>query len=259
MPLRGPESLKKLRPLSVERVRRLRERFVGVPDSAVAKLPPDPGRTHVPGDRTLCATDAWEEIPIDQKWMSAARLVYQGDDLVIGELRIFPREQVAPWTWNGNEVDERFEPSAWSAELLGIVARVPHGGLSARVLRKVRLREHARVLSEKLAQWARVAGYAGHGFKVPATERPRPERRTGRSDIFYAKLAWEYVRALARDPRRPVALLAHKRKLPKERVRDMLHEARERGLLSPGHRGRSGGALTTRAMNLLSTPRKKKR
>lgn len=226
-------------------------RFVGIADADLAR--------NSYGD--VVRRDWWEAQTIDARWMCAARFVYQGADLVIGELRIFPREQVADWNIPGQER----AAGIWSAELLGHGARAPRGGLGARTLRKVHLREIAEVVRRNLEATARSAPqvfepghmYGDSGIKKP-DERPRPVRRTGRSDHFYAALAAQYVRALAHNSRRPVAWLAEKRKLKKEQVRDMLHEARRREILAPGIQGRAGGVLTSRGRELLGARRARK-
>ena len=191
-------------------------RFINVADTALANNE----------RKEVVRRDWWEERPIDAKWMSAARFVYQGADLVVGELRIFPREQVAAF----HVTDQERTGGTWSAELLGHSARAPRGGLGARILRKVHLRALAEAVRRDLEAMERGAPqafepggmYGDSGIKKPAA-RPRPARRTGRSDHFYAVLAAHYVQALARDARRPVAWLAAKQKLRNEQVRDMLH------------------------------------
>jgi hypothetical protein len=80
--------------------------------------------------------------------------------------------------------------------------------------------------------------------------RPRPRRSTGRDDLPYARLARDYVTA-NRGSRSPVKDLAEARGERPARIRDMVHEARERGLLSPANSGVRGGVLLPRAEALL--------
>ncbi|MEO6026653.1 MAG: hypothetical protein ABIR79_07305 [Candidatus Binatia bacterium] len=252
--------------LSSSRVKALGRRFVEVTEDDIKKLRrPSPPTQRGPKKNAVCShcggswtaeladvivDNIWEESPVDANWMTAARLVYEGYDLVIGELRVFPRDKVAD--------DDRVEdPREWSADLLGQYARVPHGGLSARLLRQVRLK-HADRRSGLLRLYAerhpRLFEPSGRlhtlGMKKPKVEADS-KRGARRSDTFYAVLAAEYVEAMARDPQRPVLVLAKRRGLQASRVRDMLHTARKRGLLTSGTQGRSGGGLTARTIELL--------
>jgi hypothetical protein len=95
--------------------------------------------------------------------------------------------------------------------------------------------------------------------------RPRERRNVGRDDRFYARLAAEYVQRLAAGSVHPVKDLAAKRGETPGRIRDQLHEARVRGLLSKGEAGKRGGYLLPRARQLLGgvqptpTPRRRRR
>src|SRR5437870_4382974 len=76
-------------------------------------------------------TEQWFTVPVDTEWIAAFRLILQieGNDYVptLGELRIFPSEAFpSPG------------PGLWSAEALGLFARVPPGGITARLLRKIK-------------------------------------------------------------------------------------------------------------------------
>jgi hypothetical protein len=228
-----------------ERLEALRRRFPAVTDAAVADI--------TDRHRNVVATEAWEELPINEEWMSMARFVYDGPDLVIGELRIFPREPVGPFS-----IPLDRAPGIWSAELLGNKARVPRGGVSVTLLRSVRLSPHRRVITKTLEEAAveRPDMFENpstllSGFKLPTPERPRAARRSARSDAFYAALAAQYVRALAQDPRRPIVRLARARKMKTSQMRDLIREARERGLLSQGRQGCAAGALMPRAREIL--------
>ena len=78
---------------------------------------------------------------------------------------------------------------------------------------------------------------------------PRPGRR-GRGDLFYAELAAEYV-ARAETTSNPVEELAGERNLTASQIRNLLYEARQRGLLSKGVQGRAGGQLSDEAKEIL--------
>jgi hypothetical protein len=72
----------------------------------------------------------------------------------------------------------------------------------------------------------------------------RPGRR-GRPDRFYAEVAAEYVDALAGG--RPIKDVSRERFLSASQVRDLVSEARRRGLLTKPPKGRAGGHLTAKA------------
>lgn len=98
---------------------------------------------------------------------------------------------------------------------------------------------------------------AEHGITKPIAAAA-PGRRRGRKpfpDRFYAEVARDYIDAIAKGSRNPTLDAA--RRLPanrRRRVRDILHEARNRNLLTPAPKGRrQGGDLTETARALLAT------
>lgn len=78
----------------------------------------------------------------------------------------------------------------------------------------------------------------------------RPGRR-GRPDVFYARLAAEYVELLSASST-PTKDLAEKHDYSATSMRDYLNQARVRGLLTRSQQGRAGGELTEGALKLLS-------
>jgi hypothetical protein len=140
--------------------------------------------------------------------------------------------------------------------------KVPSGGITQDVLRRVRLSGIGPAVMD-VRSWAQNSGIGGlraqfnqaFGTAFPQLQadpgaRPRQERATGRPDLFYARLAAAYVKA-AKSSRTPIKDLAAARKLPASRVRDMVHEARVRGLLSTSDSGIRGGFLLPRAEAML--------
>jgi hypothetical protein len=137
--------------------------------------------------------------------------------------------------------------------------------LTAETLRRVRIGDYVRFLEPVLehlrnpAGWsaariaARIARFraAGFGFLVDGTEKPRmPARRgshAGRprlSNQVLARAVSAYLGALERDSARPVLDAATRLGERPERLRDLLHRARLRGLLAGSKSGTAGGALT---------------
>lgn len=196
------------------------------------------------------------ELPIDKRWTSALRLALQDGHLVVAEVRVFPNEP------------SRRAAGLWSYEELGAAAKVPRGGLTTGLLRKVKLGSYVRyarrtleALTKRLAEYLEhaPAGTGAEFYRALASPAAPPaRRRRGRPDRFYARLAAGYLRAWEHGSRRPVAELADQHGVPQPQMRDMLHEARERGLLTKGDPGKSGGALTAPARALLH-PTKRQR
>lgn len=165
----------------------------------------------------------------------------------------------------------------------------PQGGLTTRLLRRVKLGEHLAAITAVLRGWAsggtpleerttHIPAAPGRGSQKRITvgpedfdrdiaeglgfsEPPRERRpgRPGRSDREYAELAREYVEALESGSRSPTADVAQKahRFTDASHIRDGLHEARKRGLLTrPQTKGKAGGVLTDKAHALLAEQRR---
>src|SRR5438034_10949955 len=79
------------------------------------------------------------------------------------------------------------------------------------------------------------------------------QRGRTRSDEFYAELAFEYEWEVRQGNPRPVKTIALRGGLSAMRVRDMLHAARHRGLLSKTRQGRSAGKLTQKGATKLES------
>ena len=76
-------------------------------------------------------------------------------------------------------------------------------------------------------------------------------------DTELARIAAIYVEC-CRDPdteRAPVKATAERPEMPRSRIRDLLHAARGRDLLTAGGRGIAGGSLTEKAVRLLNDGR----
>jgi hypothetical protein len=192
------------------------------------------------------------------------------------------------------------EPLLTRVELRPWANRAPEGGVTARLLRELRIGEayaavraflvgqlkaiaagdypeavrrglaqlggdeQARKRLEKsilqgLAEWTdshpdRAPTWNVHaaGYTVAdALKEPRRPGRRGRDDAFFAAFAAEYVARVAEGSSRPVAELAKRRHLSPERVRDVLHQARTRELLTRPASGKAGGHLTEKALALF--------
>jgi hypothetical protein len=97
---------------------------------------------------------------------------------------------------------------------------LPRGGLTTRVLRRIRVGRWMELAHDGLA---RERDMFDRRIAAPwnALARARPRRRSGRADGFYAELAREYV-ALAPADRHPVVTLATVWRAQRTHVRDWL-------------------------------------
>jgi hypothetical protein len=115
-------------------------------------------------------------------------------------------------------------------------------------------------VSREVLRIARTGEAAWHWddspFKPPqpprgwATNLAKRPGRAGKPDLDYALFAAEYVQLLDRP--KPLLALARKRRLSPSQARSKLYEARRRELLTdPPVRGRAGGELTSKAVDIL--------
>jgi hypothetical protein len=96
------------------------------------------------------------------------------------------------------------------------------------------------------------------GFRQQTNEPPpHVPRKNSPSDLTLAKLAEDYSKAIHKKRsgghRRPIAEIAVKRRLTVERIRALIYQAREKGLLtrqSEGQ-GKAFGDLTEKAKAVL--------
>ena len=165
----------------------------------------------------------WLEVDFAPGWRAAYFLVPYGGQPVVAEVRIFPADE-----YPGRDA------GAWRAQFLGVRA-APGVKLGAE-------RKHAVALLKLLAPtWP--DGARGF-YAAPEGAASKRGQTRGRPDRFYAGLARDYVTRCSRGSRRPVADVAKRHKLAVSIVRDAIHEARARGLLSKGRQGAPGGQLT---------------
>ena len=168
-------------------------------------------------------------------------------------------------------------PVVTGVHVLAFGQRVPLGGLNANVLRRIRL----GAVDEALREWREdrrspkgwdMPGWSSGALKEleeeteplfaaldPWLTNPRRPGRHGRADEDYARLAAAYVDLIDRGSRTPIRDLAEELRarggdwLSDESLRQLIHTARSRGLLSPSPPGKAGGALTPAAIELLGS------
>lgn len=177
-------------------------------------------------------------------WAVDAWVVVRRGRPVVGEIRVSPAEPAS-----------REPGKPWSGE----AASVPPRGLERRLLVKVPVGAYAtgmvarasrtsNTTERELSIWFLNYMLPGSGALA---RRPRPRRAVGRDDLFYAELADAYVQRLDEKSMSPVKDIADARNETPAHVRDLLHEARVRDLLSKGSPGKRAGYLRPRALALL--------
>jgi len=185
-------------------------------------------------------------------WCVLVRVVRsRNGNPVVGEVRVFPAEDEFRRSEAGLGTEE------WSGCYTGQAATVPKGGLTARLLKTVKLGEALRGglgamrwvtdgdpeelvdLSESFPRWRLRASRAKRGgrLRIP--------------DEALVKVAAVYAKSWSGGSPNPVVVTARRLKLPRARVRDWLHLARERGLLIPAETTRPHGELTGKGERLL--------
>jgi hypothetical protein len=192
------------------------------------------------------AHEAWAEVEIDRDWVAAYRLIPQGGEVVLAELRLLPNE---PGRKAGH----------WSADTLGARAPAPPGGLTADILRAVPIGEHRRLIENSLGEWKATLGKEffmrrdlGELVEVIAQDVAQRPGHEGRGDPFYARVAALYVARIEEGNRRPIPQIARELGRTPAYVRNVLHDARQRGLLTKTQPGKAGGNLTAKARRLLA-------
>ncbi len=181
------------------------------------------------------------ELPIEgaEGWYVSAVFLQESDQLVMAELKVFP----GPRRGEGRRTGRR-KPGEWSGRRDALAA-VPNGGVSARLLRCIRLTDLQELVAASLPEGSGDGGGAG-----PLAGVGRPGT-AGRPDRYFAEWAFAYAKKLAEGSRSPIKDLAAEHGGNPGQVRDLIHDARVRGLLSKERQGRAAGSLTPRAIELL--------
>jgi predicted transcriptional regulator len=123
--------------------------------------------------------------------------------------------------------------------------------VTARLMRSLPIGEIQQVaqaaLVTRTGPWERdVPNRWGAAF----AEAPRPGRK-GRDERAYAEVAAMYLALVHGGSKAPLVDLAKRLNYSVSRIKNIIHEARRRGLLSKSSRGRRGGELTEKARRLL--------
>lgn len=198
--------------------------------------------------------EAWVELPLSPEWTVAYFLVDQDGTPRVAEVRIFPTEP-----------HKERPRGQWSGSVLGVKAQVPHGGLPARLLRRVRIAQvfkatltRLRAVAHPLYRDQYVTVFVPRRRPASASAEKGPRRgRPRRPDADFVRFAADYAGAIRRGDDRPIEAVAKHHRLTVVQVRALIHKARVRGLLgdAPGW-GVAGGELTPRGRALLAALRR---
>ena len=173
----------------------------------------------------------------------------ENDDVLVVETRISDHEE---WV-----VTARYEVRVDGLWLVGLniapasLYPSPKSPISTPVLRGCHLGD----LKQLARDWLSIREQVGLDIDTDTDEFMRNRRpgSVGRSDLFYTRVAFQYVELMKKGEKSPImATLADQRNVSQSSARDLIHEARQRGLLTPTKRGQKGGELTERAKKLLA-------
>jgi hypothetical protein len=194
---------------------------------------------------------------IEVGWAYEMHLLRQNGCWVVTQLRVFPGSDnlnlqiLFNRTLYSIELGDADEAARWARELAHFVLSRPRqelpvpvqpGGLTARHLRRVPFGRHAPA--------AMLKGLDAASRKIADSYRRLAAR--GGGDVKLARIAGLYAEALKRRSKRQNADVARQLGMKVSQVRDAIHLARRKGLLSSTRKqGVPGGELTPRAVEML--------
>lgn len=209
--------------------------------------------------------EAWYETDLGDGWLAAFRLAAKNGHPIIAELRIFP-----------NHPGKR-DPGTWCVEQEGIanaVKFVPSGGITPKKVRGVTVEREMKTAIVALRDFYEFIRESAvdrdqlesddemplviAGMSAAIKAEPRRRKPGGALDVQLAEIARRYEQIYDNpDTRRTVTKsLAEEIGKSGGQTSRLIHQARERGLLSGGdQRGRSGGRATPRAHEILRNSR----
>jgi hypothetical protein len=202
--------------------------------------------------------DDWLRDVSGGRWVADAWVTIRKGRLLVGELRVFPLASAPalpgqPWKGGPDDVPA----GGIDRRLLGVVPAGRYAPLAAAWATETagqpdfhRLQPGDPHVSLSLLNLA----LPGISELVKTGQRLRPRRHAGRADRWYAKLSQEFIERLAKRSIKPVTEIARRRGKMPEQIRDWLHEARSRGILSKARPGKREGHLTEYGLSLLQAP-----
>jgi hypothetical protein len=184
--------------------------------------------------RAVDVTDTVLEQKIGDNWVAFYRIVNQNGAPVVGEVRIFPSEPQG----------ER-PIGTWSGEVRGTAASVPLGGITGRLLRRVRIDHQSLAPLVRLRQGAPAESLLAWAIEKrdfrarrQLRRRPGPGRPRTRPEVL-ARAAVVYEQAL-RHRRPPLQAIARQLRVKVSTARGLASRARKDGFLEPATVGKRG-------------------
>lgn len=219
-----------------------------------------PKRSSTPVSPGVWAIVALDSDAVEQ-WQLLVRVVDQGGRAAIAELHVIPGAHPdATDDW----VEFTTHPGAMTLLADTTRHRIPVGGINPGLLRSIGLSSLLARVSRGLHLIDEDTGgkvfdgelLGPHGLTDAALRAPgSPANRKRRSDHDLVIVAAAYLDAIhtgSRHPRKDAAQTLGRGWTP-TRVRDHLHAARTRGLLTNPPEGYAGGYLTEKARTILAS------
>ncbi len=177
------------------------------------------------------------ECPISRwpGWNAAATFQTLGQKEVLSSITVFPgsnRESARAGEWR------------------------PHSPQAREVLQQSALRKEI-LRDVPIARLHQLAKSVRGNLLVRELRLPKPltvhpgEEGAGREDREFLEIAVRYAALMATGTTRYRKLMAEELRTTSERVRDLIRECRERGLLTKSTQGQAGGRLTPKSEALL--------
>ncbi len=203
--------------------------------------------------------EAWWEVDIKDGWLAALRLAQAHGDVVVAEIRIFP-----------NHLGSR-DGGTWCVEWAGVeraVREVPRGGLTAAKIDNLAVENELKKAKEALEKFHQFMKDSRADLEqqenedemplvisgMPAAAKSKYHRKIpgSISNLALARLAVRYEQLCAEPQVLHVnESLAQEINESTRRTTKLIYQARERGFLSGGGRGKTGGHATDTAHAIL--------
>lgn len=196
--------------------------------------------------------DVWVVRFLNDDWQAAYRLAVKDKRIIVGELRILPREEGA-------------QAGSWSADFLGAFAPVPGKGVDADLIRLAKMADVDRGIDVVVRKGKKAKAAGKRSLLVKILNRMGVENlkrasgsgkgggRKGRPDDYYAKIAAAYCQECAeRGIRGANQRVAKSLNLDVAKVTSDVSRARNvYGFIGPTAQGKGGGSLTAKAERVL--------
>ena len=134
-------------------------------------------------------------------------------------------------------------------------AKIPSGGISAILLREVKIADILKMHNLESA----IPSIANYSSALNFIKNEFSSSRSAYSDAFYAYLAFLYIHFLQSNPTSPTAKLSEALDIPRKTVVNRISKARAIGMISESDfvykaspTGKSGGVLSDKAIKIIN-------